>query len=152
MSIDDVTVEQGDTATMPYGTGAGASRAAVAGGGAVIKTSTMIAAKLRRIAAHLLEASPDDIVLADGKASIVGVPDLSVDIPTIAATAYMIGPRQFAGGRAHRHRGDGIFRSADLVLFERDARGMRRRRRRDRPRHHREICRRPRLRDHVSIR
>jgi carbon-monoxide dehydrogenase large subunit len=98
MPIEDITVEQGDTATMPFGTGAGASRAAVAGGGAVIKASMRIAQKLRRIAGHLLEASAEDIELAHGRASVVGVPDLAVDIKTIAETAYMIGPGQLPEG------------------------------------------------------
>jgi carbon-monoxide dehydrogenase large subunit len=98
MPIEDVTIEQGDTATMPFGTGTGASRAAVAGGGAVIKASVRVANKLRRIAAHLLEASEEDIELADGKASVVGVPNLSVDIAKLAETAYMIGPGELPPG------------------------------------------------------
>jgi aerobic carbon-monoxide dehydrogenase large subunit len=97
MPIEDITVEQGDTATMPFGTGAGASRAAVAGGGAVIKASTQIANKLRRIAGHLLEVSTDDIELANGKACVVGA-DLSVEIKALAETAYMIGPGQLPEG------------------------------------------------------
>jgi carbon-monoxide dehydrogenase large subunit len=100
MPIEDITVEQGDTATMPFGTGTGASRAAVVGGGAVMKSSVRIAQKLRRIAGHMLEVSADDIVLADGKASVVGVPDLSVDIKKLAETAYMIGPGNMPEGEA----------------------------------------------------
>ena len=89
--IDDVVVRQGDTATMPFGTGTGASRAAVVGSGAVMKAGQKVAAKLRRIAAHLLEVSVDDVVLADGRASLVGAPALGVGFDRIAATAYMIG-------------------------------------------------------------
>ena len=98
MPMEHITVEEGDTATMPFGSGAGASRAAVAGGGAVINGSARIADKLRRIAAHLLEVSANDIVLADGKASVTGVPDLAVSIEEIAATAYMIGPGNMPEG------------------------------------------------------
>ncbi|MBM3451302.1 MAG: xanthine dehydrogenase family protein, partial [Armatimonadetes bacterium] len=46
MPIEHVTVEQGDTATMPFGSGSGASRAAVVGGGAVVKASLRVAEKL----------------------------------------------------------------------------------------------------------
>ncbi|MDF0546004.1 xanthine dehydrogenase family protein molybdopterin-binding subunit [Sphingobium sp. H39-3-25] len=98
MSISDITVEQGDTATMPFGTGAGASRGAVAGGGAVIKASERVADKLRRIAAHLLQVSVDDIVLRDGKAMVAGTALQHIDIARIAETAYMIGPADMPAG------------------------------------------------------
>lgn len=98
MSIDDISVEQGDTATMPFGTGAGASRGAVAGGGAMIKASRKVADKLRRIAAHLLQARPDDIVLSGGKALVAGSQLNSIDISKIAETAYMIGPADMPEG------------------------------------------------------
>ncbi|NTJ11565.1 xanthine dehydrogenase family protein molybdopterin-binding subunit [Rhizobium lusitanum] len=90
MSIDDVTVDQGDTNTMPFGTGAGASRAAVVCGGAVLKAGEKVAAKLRRIAAHLMDSLPEDIDLADGKAAVRGTNQF-IDISELAATAYMIG-------------------------------------------------------------
>ena len=100
LNIEDVTVEPADTANMPFGTGAGASRAAVAAGGAVIKTCAKIADKMKRIAGHMLEASPKDIVLAEGKAFVTGVPGLSVTIGKIAETAYMIGPGQMPQGES----------------------------------------------------
>ncbi len=98
MPIENITVEQGDTATMPFGTGNGASRGAVVGGGAVIKASERIASKLRRIAAHTLEVSIDDVILKDGKASVIGVPDLSIAIEEISAIAYMISPKNLPEG------------------------------------------------------
>jgi len=98
LPIEDVTIEHSDTAMMPFGTGTAAARAAVAGGGAVLKASQRIAAKLRRIASYLMEASPDDIVLANGKAAVPGAPELSVDIRQIAATAYVIGPQNLPQG------------------------------------------------------
>ncbi|MFP5378628.1 MAG: hypothetical protein ACLGHP_02525, partial [Vicinamibacteria bacterium] len=39
-------------------------------GGAFLKAAHKLRAKLIRIAGHLLEASPDDIVLADGAATV----------------------------------------------------------------------------------
>lgn len=99
MSIDDITVDQGDTNTMPFGTGAGASRAAVVCGGAVLKAGQKVADKLRRIAAHLLGCPAEDVELADGKASVKGT-NLFIDISELAATAYMIGPGSLPEGEA----------------------------------------------------
>ena len=90
LDIDDVTVEEGDTALMPFGTGTVASRGAVSGGGAVLGASGKIGDKLRRIAGHILESHVDDIELADGRASVVGA-DVSVPIRTLAEAAYFIG-------------------------------------------------------------
>ncbi len=91
LRFEDVTVHASDTASVPFGTGAGASRGAVAGGGAVIKASTRIAEKMKRIAGHILEADAKDIILKEGRAFVNGVPDLAVTIEKIAETAYMIG-------------------------------------------------------------
>ncbi|WP_042883251.1 xanthine dehydrogenase family protein molybdopterin-binding subunit [Cupriavidus necator] len=91
LNIEDVTVESSDTANVPFGTGAGASRGAVVAGGAVIKACTRLAEKMKRIAGYQLEVSPEDISLSQGKASVNGVPGMSVTIETIAQTAYMIG-------------------------------------------------------------
>ena len=100
LSIDDVTVATSDTDTVPFGTGAGASRGAVVGGGAVIKASTLVADKMKRIAGHMLEAHPRDVLLDKGKAFVNGAPDLSVSISKIAETAYMIGLGQMPKGES----------------------------------------------------
>lgn len=91
MRLEDITIEQGDTSTMPFGTGAGASRGAVAGGGAVFRASQKISAKLKRIAASVLDASPDDILLDDSRASVKGA-NRFIDFSELAGTAYMIIP------------------------------------------------------------
>ena len=88
VSPDRVTVTEGDTATSPFGTGTFASRGAVITGGAAHKASGVLAAKLKRIAAHQLEASSDDIVLEDGKAMVAGVPDMALSLKELAAIAY----------------------------------------------------------------
>lgn len=98
VSIDRVTVEQADTATMPFGTGAGASRGAVVGGGAVMKASQTVAAKVRRIAAKLLEVSEDDIMLEDDKISVQGMSNRFLDFGDVAGAAYMITPDDLPTG------------------------------------------------------
>lgn len=97
LPIEDVTIAQSDTNTMPFGTGAGASRAAVAGGNAVLKAGATLAGKIRRIAAHILECPLEKVVLSDGKASVSGT-NLFVDFSEIASTAYMIGPGNLPAG------------------------------------------------------
>jgi carbon-monoxide dehydrogenase large subunit len=93
LDMRDVTVLENDTALMPFGTGTVASRGAVTGGGAIIRASRKIAEKLRRVAGHLLEASPADIELADGKASIAGVPGHSITLRELAECCYYVGSR-----------------------------------------------------------
>ena len=75
---DRVRVRQGDTDLVPHGWGTFASRSAVVGGAAVQGAAAGLAAKVRRIAAHLLEAAPEDVELVDGRAvvrgTVVGMP------------------------------------------------------------------------------
>jgi len=96
--INDVTVVEGDSALSPYGTNTFASRSAVTGGGAAIRASAKVSEKMKRIAGHLLEASPQDIVLQDGFASVVGVPRMKIPFEEIAKTAYSMNNRGLPHG------------------------------------------------------
>ena len=64
--IADVIVRHGDTATSPYGMGTFASRSMTMAGGAVSRACEMLAEKVRRIGAHLLQAPPGQVELRDG--------------------------------------------------------------------------------------
>jgi carbon-monoxide dehydrogenase large subunit len=86
--VDDVTIVEGDTSVSPYGTNTFASRSAVTGGGAIIRAAGPLADKIRRIAGHMLECSADDIVLRNGRAELVGAPELGLSLEQIAETAY----------------------------------------------------------------
>jgi len=86
--LADVTIVEGDTAATPYGTNTFASRSAVTGGGALIRASTKVKDKIRRIAGHMLEAAAEDIVIDGGRAFVVGVPQVGLDFARIAETAY----------------------------------------------------------------
>ncbi len=68
MSPQDIAVRHGDTGICPFGFGTFASRSIVIGGGAVARASRMLAAKLRTIGAHLLQADEASVVLRDGHA------------------------------------------------------------------------------------
>jgi aerobic carbon-monoxide dehydrogenase large subunit len=85
----DVVVVQGDSALTPYSpAGAIASRVAVVAGPAVLLASDKLADKLRRIAAHLIEANESDIELADGRAFPRGSPAAGLDIAELAREAH----------------------------------------------------------------
>lgn len=71
--FEDVTVRQGDTGDNLPGIGTFGSRSTALGGGALAVVADEVFEKARRIAAHLLEASPEDVVARSGRFSIVGV-------------------------------------------------------------------------------
>lgn len=88
LSVADVRVVEGDTDTTPYGFGTFASRGAVVTGGACARVAAACAERLRVIAAEDLEVDPDDVVLADGRAAVVGAPDRSVAVADLARRAH----------------------------------------------------------------
>jgi len=86
--IEQVTIRHGDTDTTPQGIGTFGSRSLTLGGAAAIVASRKLKDKLRRIAAGLLEVSPDDVVFQNGGASVSGAPDRSVPFKRLASAAY----------------------------------------------------------------
>lgn len=90
LGVDIATVGtvQGDTAVTPFGSGTGGSRSGSMVAGAVGETAAILRSKILRIAAHVLEASVDDIEFADGRASVKGTPAKALTIQQIAELAY----------------------------------------------------------------
>lgn len=86
--IEDVVVIDGDTATGAYGSGTFASRSAVIGGGSVIRAATDVRHKLLRIAAHVMEANADDLMIDDGRVFVRGSPDRHMSVAEIAYITY----------------------------------------------------------------
>jgi aerobic carbon-monoxide dehydrogenase large subunit len=84
---DQVRLRQGDTDLASYGWGTWGSRSVVIGGGAAGRAADKVASQLRQVAAHLLEASPADVELAEGTARVRG--DTAVAIP-IAELARVV--------------------------------------------------------------
>ncbi len=73
--MDQVRIVQSDTALVPRGTGTMGSRSLQIGGSALYKASEAVLEKARTLAAHLLEANVDDVVLHDGgRVGVAGVP------------------------------------------------------------------------------
>jgi carbon-monoxide dehydrogenase large subunit len=82
-----IKVTHSDSDRSPYGWGTFASRSMVIAGGASLFAARKVRAKLIKIASHMLEAAPDDIVLKGGAAHVVGT-DRSLAIATLARAAY----------------------------------------------------------------
>jgi carbon-monoxide dehydrogenase large subunit len=89
VSVDDVTVQHSDTAGTPFGYGTYASRSAAVGGMAVYNSVQKIKEKAKRLAAHLLEAAPEDMVYEGGKVYVKGSPDKAKAIGELAAAAAL---------------------------------------------------------------
>jgi len=86
---DDVEVIFGDTATAPMGATTGGSRNAVFGGGAARQAALEMRARVVEIAAHVLEASPDDLDVEGGVVSVRGTPSAQRSLAEIAQLAYL---------------------------------------------------------------
>jgi carbon-monoxide dehydrogenase large subunit len=86
--FDGVFVHHGDTGNTPQGNGTMGSRGLAVGGAALVVSLNKINEKSKQIAAHILEASEQDIELNQGKYQVKGVPTRSVSLGDIAAKAY----------------------------------------------------------------
>ncbi|GHE76893.1 dehydrogenase [Amycolatopsis deserti] len=88
--IDQVKLRQGDTERIAYGWGTFASRSVTIGGSAVALAATRLGELLCRIAAHLLETSPDNVRL-DGDGGVVQIDDprRRASFEEIADVAYL---------------------------------------------------------------
>ena len=86
VDMERVTLRQGDGT--PYGFGTGGSRSAVIAGGAARAAASEVRSRIERIAAHLLEAAPEDIVVERGSAFVAGTPARRVSVAELAGAAY----------------------------------------------------------------
>jgi aerobic carbon-monoxide dehydrogenase large subunit len=86
--VADITVEEGDTDTAPYGLGTYASRSTPTAGAATSMASRKIRDKARKIAGHLLEVNEEDLEWEPGKFYVKGAPSKSKSIQEIAFAAY----------------------------------------------------------------
>jgi carbon-monoxide dehydrogenase large subunit len=87
VSAERVRVRGGDTALFPYGFGTRASRVAVNTGNAVALAAATVRERACQLAARALECSAEDIVLADGAASVRGFPGRAVLLGDLAMAA-----------------------------------------------------------------
>ena len=79
----DVTVMAGDTAVIPHGQGGFASRQTITAGSAVHMAAVAVREKALTVAAHLLEASPQDLELENGEIAVAGT-DRRITLKAVA--------------------------------------------------------------------
>jgi aerobic carbon-monoxide dehydrogenase large subunit len=85
--ISQVSIVHGDTDKVQFGMGTYGSRSAAVGLSAILKAMEKVEAKAKKIAAHQLEASEDDIVIENGEFKVTGT-DKSIAFPMVALAAY----------------------------------------------------------------
>jgi len=85
---DDITIEEGDTDTVPYGLGTYGSRSTPVGGAAAAMAARKIRAKAQTIAAHTLEVAEDDLEWDVDGYQVKGLPEKRMAMKEIALAAY----------------------------------------------------------------
>ena len=88
VALEDVDIVHGDTGQVPFGMGTYGSRSLAVGGSALFQALEKIKEKAKKIAAHKLEASEDDLDFTDGNFTVKGT-NKSVGFADIALTAYV---------------------------------------------------------------
>ncbi|HEX9213246.1 MAG TPA: xanthine dehydrogenase family protein molybdopterin-binding subunit [Bradyrhizobium sp.] len=83
----DVDIVTGDTDQFYWGAGTFASRGAVVAGNAVSEASQAVRRKALKLAADAFECAEEDLVVADGKVSLVGVPGKFIRLGELAQRA-----------------------------------------------------------------
>src|SRR4030095_4786795 len=87
--IEEIVVMRGDTAVAHYGRDTYGSRATVIGGTAIIMCIDKIVVKAKRLAAHLLGTTKQNIVFRDGKFFAKGKPKKAFNWAQLAPEAYV---------------------------------------------------------------
>jgi carbon-monoxide dehydrogenase large subunit len=88
VQFENIDIVFGDTDKVQFGMGTYGSRSLVVGGPALAKASDKVIAKGKKIAAHLLEASEQDITFERGTFSVIGT-DRKKTLADIALAAYV---------------------------------------------------------------
>ena len=88
IEYDKISVRHGDTATIPQGIGTMGSRQVAVGGEGVKNASIGIVQKAKSIAAHKLEANPEDIEVKDGSLFVKGSPSKSLSWAEVATFSF----------------------------------------------------------------
>ncbi|MCH7864719.1 MAG: carbon-monoxide dehydrogenase large subunit [Proteobacteria bacterium] len=85
---ENITIEEGDTDTAPYGLGTYGSRSTPVAGAAAAVAGRKIRAKAQKIAAHVLEVSEDDLEWDLDRFKVKGVPEKEMTMKEVAWAAY----------------------------------------------------------------
>lgn len=87
VSLDRVTVKNGDTVALGYGAGTYASRSAVNAGSAAHLASVKLREKMLAVAGNVLEIAPEELTMQDGVIFAVSQPEKKITFPELAAAA-----------------------------------------------------------------
>ena len=93
LPADDITVEEGNTDTAPYGLGTYGSRSTPVSGAATAMAARKIKAKAQMIAAHLLEVHDDDLEWDVDRFRVKGAPERFKTMKELAWAAYNSVPK-----------------------------------------------------------
>jgi aerobic carbon-monoxide dehydrogenase large subunit len=86
--LEDVRVIHSDTADVERGEGTYGSRSLQIGGTSVFRSAEQVLERARRVAAHLMEVAPEDVVVtSDGRLGVAGAPDESMSWADVARAA-----------------------------------------------------------------
>jgi CO/xanthine dehydrogenase Mo-binding subunit len=91
--LDQVRIDQGDSAAAPYAGMAGGSKTIYTVGPAVQKAAAEARRQLLEIAAEELEAAAEDLVIEDGQVRVAGVPGRALGIGHLAHLGAQFGGR-----------------------------------------------------------
>ncbi|MFI0418710.1 xanthine dehydrogenase family protein molybdopterin-binding subunit [Spongiactinospora sp. 9N601] len=102
LPLERVTVRSGSTDVGPYDSGSKGSRTLFGVGNAALMAAEAVAGQLRDEAAEQLEAAPEDLVLADGRVGVRGLPQASVALADLVVgainrTGPVVGTGRFRG-------------------------------------------------------
>ena len=86
--IENIEINHGDTGNVQFGMGTYGSRSLAVGGEALLRATNKIIDKAKKIAAHCLEASAEDVEFKDGNFIVSGT-DKSMAFGEVALTAYV---------------------------------------------------------------
>ena len=112
VDFDKIVVRHGDTAAVQMGNGTGGSRSVAVGGTAILNATLKVQEKARRIAASMLEAAVEDVVLESGRYQVKGAPAKALGLADIAAMAH---GETLAQGLEHGLEATDFFRPVQLV-------------------------------------
>lgn len=87
LPIENISIVHGDTDKVQFGMGTYGSRSGAVGMSAIVKAMDKVEIKAKKIAAHVLEASDEDIVFEGGQATVAGT-DKSMGWHEIGLAAY----------------------------------------------------------------
>ena len=87
VDVRHIDVVTGDTDRFHWGAGTFASRGAVVAGTAVDAAAKVVREKILRLAGEHFECAEEDLVIADGKVSITGVPGKAISLGELAMMA-----------------------------------------------------------------